>query len=436
MSDLQPQAVDAEQQVLGSMLMSERAAAKAVDSLTEDCFFLESHGKMFSCMKAMLDSGVPVDVVTVAATLKQKGLTDETGGRIRLHELVGLTPATANVHHYIKMVRDEWKKRLVYRSTLEIQSNLETMTADEAVAALDEAALTIEQQVDEKHELVVDIKDLIEAKRYSMEHPESAKAGVPSPFSFLPDLVGGRLYVLGGYMGDGKTAVALQFAAYAARAGERVGIASAEMSKSDLFDRWACQMTGLPYWKVREPGKLDLRDREILNSAFTEMQDWRVQVIDDEALDPGKLRRYQRTGKYDILLVDHLHRMRWKDRHDLENNIRAITNIAREFEVPVVLLAQLSRAGDYAKPFPVPSMRQLRETAMLEAEASAVWFVYRERDEHHVQTNTSQFIVAKNRYGKAGTEILYFDDASQSFQENGWRPVEVEEPVLSGGFPF
>jgi replicative DNA helicase len=89
----------------------------------------------------------------------------------------------------------------------------------------------------------------------------------------------------------------------------------------------------------------------------------------------------------------------------------------------------LSRAGDYAKPFPVPSMRQLRETAMLEAMASAVWFVYRERDEQHVPTTRTQFIVAKNRYGKPGTESLWFNDATQAFEENHWEAVVVEEKV-------
>jgi replicative DNA helicase len=429
LGDVLPQATDAEEQVLGACLMSTKAAEKAVDSLTEDCFFLESHGKMFSVIEDMVSNGVPTDVVTVAAALKEKGLTEETGGRIRLHELVGLTPATANVHHHIRLVRDAWKRRLVLKAVTSIQSEIDTLSADEAVAALDKAALEIEEVTDSKHDLVVDIKDLIEAKRQAMDNPQFTKAGVPSPYSFLPELAGGRLYVLGGYMGDGKTAACLQFAATAAEAGEKVGIASAEMSKQDLFDRWACQRTGIDYWRVKNPHLLDLRQRETLTNALTVMEDWKVDVIDDESLDPGKLRRYQRAGKYDLLLVDHLHRMRWKDRHDLENNIRAITNIAREFEVPVVLLAQLSRAGDYAKPFPVPSMRQLRETAMLEAEASAVWFVYRERDENHVQTNRSQFIVAKNRYGRVGTEVLYFDDASQSFEERGWEPVEQEAPT-------
>jgi replicative DNA helicase len=436
LSDVLPQALDAENYVLGAMLQSEKATGTCSDMLNKDCFFSEKHGIIFETMTQLFDNGKPTHAIIVEAALKEKGVYEQVGGQGYLYGLIGLAPATANVHVYATLVRDAWKKRLVLSAATKILNDIETMSAEDAVNSLDEASLAIEQKTDEKHELVVDMKDLIAAKRFQVEHPQSAKIGIPSPFAFLPELIGGRLYVLSGYMGDGKTSAALQFASAAAKAGENVGIASAEMSKADLFDRWACQLTGLDYWKVKNPHLLSPREREILEETLTAMEPWRVQVIDDEGLDPGSLRRYQRTGKYDILLVDHLHRMRWKDRHDLENNIRTITNIAREFEIPVVLLAQLSRAGDYAKPFPVPSMRQLRETAMLEAEASAVWFVYRERDENHVQMNKSQFIIAKNRYGRVGTETMYFDDASQSFKEMDWEPVESEVEEVKDAFPF
>jgi replicative DNA helicase len=428
-----PQAVDAEEHVLGSVLMSASAGDRVSAALKPEMFFRESNGVLFETLVEMLNAGIPTEPVTVEAYLGERGLLETTGGKVRLYELLELTPATANVLHYARIVKDAWKKRLVLRAVTEIGSKLETMSADEAVSALDEATLNIEQMVDEKHELVVDIKDLIASKRYDMEHPEAKKTGVPTPFTFLPDLMGGRLYILSGYMKDGKSRAALQFAAAAAEAGEKVGFASAEMSKQDLFDAWACQRTGLPYYKVSQPWTLDPREQRTLEEKMTEMESWRVQVIDDETIDPGKLRRYQRAGKYDLLIIDHLHRMSWRDRHHVEQGVKSITNIAREFEIPVVLLAQLSRAGDYSKPFPVPTMRQLRETAMIEGEASAVWFVYRERDENHVQTNTSQFIVAANRYGKAGTEVLYFDDASQSFMERGWTPVESSEEEVKSG---
>jgi replicative DNA helicase len=431
-----PQAAEAEESVLGACLYSQAALDVALDRLKPEYFFRESHSIIFQAMVDMGDGGIPTDSVTVKSYLAEKGLLDSAGGPVRLEELIALAPATANVGHYAKLVRDAWRKRLVLRHATEIANNIETMSADDAVAALDSAALTVEAQTEERHELVVDIKELVTSKRYFMEHPQAEVVGVPSPFSFITNLVGGRLYVLSGYMKDGKTASFLQFAAAAAEAGDSVGIVSAEMSKTDLFDRWACQRTGLDYWKIKNPWLLDMQEREILEQALAEMESWPVDVIDDESVNPAKLRRYQRAGKYSLLGVDHLHRFRWKDRHDLENQVKSITNVAREFEVPLILLAQLSRAGDYAKPFPVPSMRQLRETAMLEAEASAVWFVYRERDDNHVQTSRAQFIVAANRYGKADSYPLYFDDKSQTFREMEWEAVEVEAPKSGGMVAF
>lgn len=427
MSDVLAQAVDAENHVLGCVLQSSRAADICGSMLKPEMFFSEKHGHIFETMMQLHDNGKPTEALVVEAALKERGIYEAVGGTSYLYGLIGLAPATANVHVYATLIRDAWKKRLVQSAATKILNDLDTMSAEEAVNAFDEASLMIEQKTDEKHDLVVDIKDLIETKRYQMEHPESAKPGVPAPFSFLPELVGGRLYVLSGYMKDGKSRAMLQFAEAAAAAGEKVGVASAEMSKADLFDAWACQRTGLPHWKVSQPWRLDPLEQKRLDEAMSEMESWKVQVIDDETVDPAKLRRYQRAGKYDLLLVDHLHRMYWKDRHHLDQGVKQITNIAREFEIPVILLAQINRSTDYANPYPPPTMNRLKESSTIEAEASAVWFVYRERDDHHLQTNRAQFITAANRYGRVGVETMYFDDASQSFKETDWTPLVVEE---------
>lgn len=429
MLDVLPQAQDAEDHVLGSMLQSHKAAERAVSLLKPEMFFREQHGRIFETMIELLDHGKPTEPMIVEAALKEKGIYDEVGGHVYLYSLIGLAPVTANVHHYASLVKDAWKKRLVLSETVRIQNEIEIMSAEEAVASLERAALEIEQKTQDRHELVFDIKDLIAAKKYQMEHPESVKPGVPSPFSFLPDLAGGRLYVLSGYMKDGKSRAAIQFAEAAAKAGEKVGFVSGEMSRDDLFDAWACQKTGLPHWKVAQPWRLDPREQRILHEAMAEMEPWKADVIDDERIDPGKIRRYQRAGKYDLLIIDHLHRMSWRDRHHLDEGVKQITNIAREFEVPVILLAQMNRSSDISNPYPAPTMNRLKESSTIEAEASAVWFVYRERDEHNLQTSRAQFIVAANRYGKVDVQNMYFDDASQSFQEEGWEPVESSTEV-------
>ena len=426
-----PQSLEAEEYVIGSCLMSSSVVERVSSIVSPEMFYRESNEVMFRALVEMVDAGSPTEPALVEAYLKERGLLDVVERQtLGVYSYFTGNVVTANALHYAKLVRDSWKKRLVLRAITDIQANIETLSASDAVTALDKAALEIEELTDEKHELVVDLKDLVEAKRYEIDHPEAAKPTVPTPFTFLPDLVGGRLYVLSGYMKDGKSRCALQFAAAAAASGRRVGVASGEMSKKDLFDAWACQRTGLPSDKIEQPWLLDERQRDTLEDALQVMSPRDVQVIDDETLDPFKLRRYQRAGKYDLLIIDHLHRMAWKDRHHIEQGVKQITNIAREFEIPVILLAQLNRSSDQAKPFPVPTMNRLRETAMIEGEASAVWFVYRERDDDNLVTSRAQFITAATRYGRAGVEIMWFDDASQTFQEQGWKPVEQKPEGL------
>jgi replicative DNA helicase len=331
-----------------------------------------------------------------------------------------LTPASANVAHYIKLVHDAWVKRLVHEAALRLYTNVETMSAEEAVAALEESALNIATTTENKHDVFIDLKRALKEVEDRFDHPLPEGWGIPAPFTFLEPLQGGRLYVLAAYSGDGKTVLGTQFASTAAMVGRKVGICSVEMSYSDLTNRWLQQRTGINQGAFRT-GRVPIDRIDTARDEMQQMSGWDVKIIDDEAMTTQAIRKYQRLGKFDLLIIDHLHRMRWKDRHDLEDNIRAITNVAREFEVPVLLLCQLARAGDHAKPFPVPSLRQLRETAMLEAEASSVWFVYRERDDNHLQTNDSKFIVAKNRYGKVGSEPLWFDEVSTAFTEDDWR---------------
>lgn len=419
-----PQQPLAEENVLGAMMISSKAADKAIDALQPEHFYRETHGRLFGVMRDMSLVGIPLDSITVSAYAEERGV--DVGGRHRVVELANLVPTTTNITSYAKLVHDAWMKRLVDRTLTDVLSRMETMTAEEAVTALEESALNVVTATENKHDIFIDLKRALQETEARFDNPLSEGWGIPTPFSFLQPLQGGRLYVLGSYPGDGKTTLATQFAATGAQVGRKVGILSLEMSYSDLTNRWLQQRTGISQGKFRT-GRVDPSRIDTAKEEMKLMSGWDVTLVDDEAMTPQAVRKYQRLGKFDLLIIDHLHRMRWKDRHDLEDNIRAITNVAREFEVPVLLLCQLARAGDSAKPFPVPSLRQLRETAMLEAEASSVWFVYRERDEHHLQTNESKFIVAKNRYGRVGHESLYFDEMSTAFTEDTWRQP-VEEP--------
>lgn len=421
----------AEEAVLGACLLSTKAAEVVSGTLEPDHFYRASHGALYRTFQQMMAVGLPLDTITVNAYLEEHGVLEEVGGRARVFELAAIVPATANVLHYANIVRDAWVKRLVQRKAMTLLEGLGTMSGEKAVIALEEAALTIATRVDNKHDIFIDLKRALSEVEQRFDTPLAEGWGIPTPFSFLDPLQGGRLYVLASYSGDGKTVLGTQFGSTAAMVGRKVGVCSVEMSYEDLTNRWLQQRTGIPQGAFRT-GRVPIDRIDTAREEMQVMSGWDVKIIDDEAMTSQAIRKYQRLGQFDLLIIDHLHRMRWKDRHDLEDNIRAITNVAREFNVPVLLLCQLARAGDHSKPFPVPSLRQLRETAMLEAEASSVWFVYRERDEHHLQTNLSKFIVAKNRYGRVGSESLWFDEVSTAFTEDDWHnPESTPQPEPS-----
>ena len=158
-----------------------------------------------------------------------------------------------------------------------------------------------------------------------------------------------------------------------------------------------------------------------LTEALFSNADWDWELIDDEEVDPAAVRRHQRRGRYDLLIIDHLHRMPVKDkryeRQELEDGVRRITNIAREFDVPVLLLSQLSRSNNPKEPFPRPTMADLRGSAMIEAEAAVVWFVWRKRDKQNQQTSDAELITAKNRFGAVGAHRLGFIGSQVRFTE-------------------
>lgn len=418
------------------MLLSTKAAEVVSGTLEPDHFYRASHGTLYRVMQSMMSVGLPLDAITVNAYLEEQGVLEEVGGSVRVYELAALVLATANVLFYANLVRDAWIKRLVEKSALIILQGLETNTAEESVVALEQAALTISTRADSKHDVFVDLKRALMEIEQRFDAPLTEGWGVPVPFTFLKPMQGGRLYVLGGYQKDGKTILATQFASVAAEAGKKVGILSLEMSYSDLTNRWLQQRTGI-HQDLFRTGRVAYDMLDSARSSMREMTDWDVKLVDDEAITPQAVRKYQRMGKFDLLIIDHLHRMRWKDRHDLEDSIKSITNVAREFDVPILLLCQLSRGGDNTKPFPIPTSRQIRETAMLEMDASAIWLIYRERDQQHIKTNDAKFITSLNRYGPEGIQDLYFDQVSTSFVEApDWRNPPTTEPVKEEVFPF
>lgn len=412
MSVVPPQNLEAEESVLGAMLISPNAIDAVRDILDAGDFYRESHGRIYRRALALHDSGEPVDAITLAAALEEAGEIEQAGGRVRLHELARLVPATANVRHYATIVRDA----SVLRSMIRIGGEIAQLGWEREGDALD--------LIGEAQELVAELRarrgieqdemvTLHQAAEYldaKFRNPPDESDWIPGPWSFVPRMGPGRMYVLGGYAKDGKTAAACQFFHRAARDGHSTTFLTLEMSKWDLTERLAAVM-GIPARTV-QTGRLG-DDQQLARNVLGEMTQLapHARVWDAPAVDIPTIRSHVKGVRPKLLIVDHLHQFHLRseyERQDLENVVRGLWRIAREFSITVLLLAQLSRAGDKKNPYPMPTMSAVKGSGAIEQLAWAVWFVYRQRDDANLPTDESLFVVAANRSGITGTRRLQF----------------------------
>jgi replicative DNA helicase len=427
---------DAETHVLAACLISDTAADRAMEALTPEHFYKLSHEHLFRTMELMTAEGRPLDAITVRSYISEHGIDVPLE---LVTELASLVPSTSNIAHHAKLVRDAWTKRELQSSIWGLNDKLVEMPANEAVAAYEEASIRLADMVEEKHDSIVDMVTALDYFDKHLANPSESVRGIKVPFSFLDEMIGGRLYILGGYQGHGKTACAMQFAVPPLEDGKDVCIASLEMSEKDLMERWISGLSGVSYRGIQR-GDLTVEQRARVDEVTEMMRGWKgkLTILDDEDMTPAKLRRIQRGKKFDLIIVDHLHEMQWNDRKHLEQNVHDLKNMARAFEIPVLLLAQLSRSGNFQNPYPIPTARLLRESGMIDAKAAHIWFVYRERDEdNQFIPHKAKFIVDKNRYGSTYSKQVWFDSNTIGFSETDPDDYElVEDDIAQESVPF
>jgi replicative DNA helicase len=395
-----PQSLEAEESVLGSMLMS-KSAIGAVMFLDPDDFYHEQNGLIYKTMLSMSLRGEEVDPITVTAKLPNM--------KARLHELSALVPSWTNAAHYAKIVSAHAEQRRYLRSLAEATQAAQggdIKLAGEILSELDSKPSDGLQIVSMANALV-DLEDEIR------NPPELI--GIGTPFSFLRALVGGRVYILAGYQGEGKTAAMGQFVQYAAQAKEHVACFTLEMTWRDLRDRFVSSF-GVPYKDLQERRFSSDFAKAAYEQAMMDAAKWQVDLIDKGDLTVADIARVQKIQGYKFIVIDHLHRFDWRERRDIERIVRGIVNIAKEYNVPILLLAQLKRPFGTDR-LPRPTMSMLRESGMIEAEAAMVSFVYRPRNEMGLRGMEAEFIIAKNRYGEEGLHKLMFLGDQQRFVE-------------------
>ena len=437
-----PHSVEAEQSFLGAILIDPDAMDKVADHVDAEMFYFEKNGHVFAAMLDLFTRHEPIDLLSLGNRLEEMGKLEQVGGRSYLAELTNVVPTASNVAHYGDIIQ----KKATLRKLISASSRIAEMgyqdTAEDVARILDDAETTL-FAVAKKHlkQSFVHVRSVLSDafERIDMLHKERGKLrGVGTGYTGLDDLLSGLqksdLVILAARPSVGKTSLALAIARHAAVRGKvPVGIFSLEMSKEQLVDRLICAEANIDLWRLRT-GKLSDRDEDFprIGQALGVLSEAPLYIDDSAAANimdiRAKCRRLKSEHGLGLIILDYLQLM--ESRGNKENRVqevaeisRGLKQIARELEVPILALSQLSRTVEMSKPA-IPKLSHLRESGSIEQDADVVMFIYRKAadknyrpDELSPEDKTiAEVHVEKHRNGPTGVVKLYFDATRATFR--------------------
>ena len=432
-----PHNLEAEKSVLGAVLLDDRHlnALLVEEQLRAEHFYREQHGAVFAAMKELFENDRKIDHLTIAEILRQRGKLDEVGGPEAIDELTGWVPAAGHAREYGRIVREKAQMRALLTSTLEIQSSV--YAGDVAPQELLERAerSVLEVAHGDQQRQIRTIEDVLHEETERLHKLSVAKSpltGTPSGFKDLDERTGGfqrgNLIVIAARPSMGKSALVANVAENAALEGYPVVLFSLEMSESELAQRFVASQAKIPGDDLRR-GKVPERQWPKILDACRRLSQAPLYV--DDSSDTGvlevraKARRlhHKLEGGLGLIIVDYLQLMRHEGR--VENRVeqvgqisRGLKGLARELEVPVIALSQLSRAVEQRGGDKRPILSDLRESGQIEADSDLVMFIYREeyylKDESE-RPGEADIIIAKHRNGPVGDIVLTFRNQYPKF---------------------
>ncbi|MDI3481057.1 MAG: replicative helicase [Tepidanaerobacteraceae bacterium] len=414
-----PYSLEAEQSVLGSMLLSKEAIFVAVERLKSEDFYKESHRKIFEVLVELNENREPVDLITVTEALRSRKLLEQVGGVSYLTTLTETVPTAANIAHYCSIVEEKALLRRLIATSSKIMS-MAYDAREDAEQVLDEAERMIFEIVQKRRvENFYHIKDILLSTFERIEelyNSEGGITGVPTGFPDLDEMTSGLqpsdLILIAARPSMGKTSFALNIAANAAiRYKVPVAIFSLEMSKEQLVQRLLCAESNVDSHKLRT-GKLDEDDWPRLARAMGPLSQAPIYIDDTPGITSLELRAKARRLKAEkglgLIMIDYLQLMSGKGnsenrQQEISDISRSLKALARELSVPVVALSQLSRAPEIRSDHR-PILSDLRESGSQEQDSDVVAFLYRD-DYYNPDTekkNIAEVIIAKQRNGPTG----------------------------------
>lgn len=432
-----PHSTDAEASVLGALLLDKNAIVNIAEFLHPEHFYDTRNSSIYEAMVELYEAREPIDLLTVSERLRRKKRLKEIGGSTYLAELVNQVPTSAHVEHYGKIVKDAATKR----SLMQAAAKLVELSMDEGLPAeelLDKAESEV-FSLTQKHitQAFAPVRATLAESFDRLDELHKTPGGfrgVPSGvFPSLDDALAGfqrsNLIILAARPGIGKTAMALNIAQdIAVKQGKPVGIFSLEMSKEELVDRLLVAQADIDAWKLKT-GKLSEDDFTRLSDAMGELADAPLYIDDTPALTVlemrTKARRLQVERGLDLLIVDYLQLAQGKTKDNRVQEVSEISqglkNLARELKIPVLAVAQLSRAVEQ-RGTKKPQLADLRESGAIEQDADVVMFLWREDDE---DLESIQLDIAKHRNGPLRSIKLHFKGDRIKFFERETRRVQA-----------
>lgn len=429
-----PQTLETEAALLGALMIRPEGMFEVSDILSADAFYSEKHRIIYRAMLSLFGKNEPIDVESVRAKLADEGVLENIGGASYLAELVSEVPAASNARHYANLVQ----KKFMLRSLIDAGEEIAEMGYDEA-EEIDETLDRAEKRIYEVTSsptlskftsLGETLKDAWERLEHLQEHKDELR-GVRTGFRDLDNMLAGLqksdLVILAARPSMGKTALALDIARQSAvQHGTTVGIFSLEMSAQQLVDRMVAAEARVNSWNLRTGRITDQEDFSRIRDAYDRLARAPIFIDDQPGSNILKMRsvarRLKREHGLGLLIVDYLQLMVPTGARATDSLVQQVTEIsrslkvlARELDVPVLALSQLSRAVEQRRG--KPRLSDLRDSGSIEQDADVVMFIHRDdkMNENSERPNIAEILIEKHRNGPVGQIELYFDDKRTTF---------------------
>ncbi len=451
LKNIPPHSLEAEQSVLGAILLDPESMIKIADFISQEDFYFDKHGQIFEAMMTLWDSRSPIDLLTLSNKLKENKTFEIVGGNDYLIELTNVVPTASHVFQYAQIV----KQKSTLRKLINVGERVrglghdETREIGELLEEAEKSIFGVSQVM--MRDKFIHIKEILQTTYEKLaliqeSEDKSALMGVPTYYRSLDKIIfglrPGELIIVAARPSMGKTSFALSIAQNVSMKNKSVGVFSLEMGKEQLVERLFCGMLGVDSRKLNT-GELSDEDFSRIGGVMDELSKAKL-YIDDSAGGnlnelKSKARRLQMEHGLDLIIIDYLQLMSTGKTAYAGNRVqeiseisRALKALARELNVPIVALSQLSRAVE-SRPGKIPQLADLRESGAIEQDADVVLMMYREDyyEEDTDRRGVTDIFIRKHRNGPTGRVEMMFKAEQMRFYDidhgHGNAPMPTEE---------